>query len=68
VDGKYVYIAHGINGLYITTHLRSGQHDPESVFNWKSDSNQASANFVKTDGNYVIVANGVNGINILRRN
>lgn len=68
VDGKYVYIAHGIDGLYITTHPRSGNHDPEAAYSWKGDNADASTNFVKTNGKYVIVANGIDGINILRKN
>jgi len=68
VDGKHVYIAHGTDGLFITTHPRSGQKDPELVFSWKEQGTPASANYVKTDGNFIILANGINGINILRRN
>lgn len=67
VDGRFVYIAHGTDGLFITTLPRDGKTDPEEVFNWKSNSsNTASANFVKTNGRYIILANGVNGLNILK--
>lgn len=65
IDGKYVYIANGTDGLYITTHPNSDKKSPDAVFNW--NSGVGSANFVKTDGNYIIVANGTDGLNILRK-
>ncbi|HET8865868.1 MAG TPA: hypothetical protein VFM80_09215 [Gracilimonas sp.] len=67
VDGKYVYIANGTDGLFITTLPRDGKTEPEEVYSWKSNStNTASANFVKTNGQYIILANGVDGLNILK--
>ncbi|MDZ7806118.1 MAG: hypothetical protein U5K71_03265 [Gracilimonas sp.] len=65
VDGQYVYIANGTDGLFITTIARSGNKDPEEVYGWKSGS--GSANFVKTDGKFIILANGTDGLNILRK-
>jgi|AntRauTorckE6833_2_1112554.scaffolds.fasta_scaffold00196_29 hypothetical protein len=65
VDGKYVYIANGTDGLFITTLPKNGKSSPEQVYNWKGGS--GSANFVKTNGKFVILANGVDGLNILKR-
>ncbi|MFN1835901.1 hypothetical protein AB2B38_011620 [Balneola sp. MJW-20] len=64
-DGKYVYIANGTDGLFITTNPKSGNKEPESVYNW--DNGSGSANFVKTDGRYIILANGTDGLNILKK-
>ena len=65
-DGKYVYIAHGTDGLFITTQARSPNKEPEGIYSWDNDD-QASANFVKTDGQFVILANGIHGLKILKR-
>jgi|GEM_PF-1399696 len=65
-DGKYVYIAHGTDGLFITTQARSPNKEPEGIYTWDNDD-QSSANFVKTDGKFVILANGTDGIKILKR-
>ncbi|WP_103666140.1 LVIVD repeat-containing protein [Gracilimonas amylolytica] len=65
VDGQYVYIANGTDGLFITTIARSGNKEPEEVYSWKGGT--GSANFVKTDGNFIILANGIDGLNILRK-
>ncbi|MDX1638876.1 MAG: hypothetical protein R3281_12960 [Balneolaceae bacterium] len=64
VDGRYVYIAHGTDGLFVTTHPVSPNKEPEEVYRW--NSGMGSANFVKTDGQFLIVANGVDGLNVLR--
>lgn len=67
-DGDYVYIAHGTDGLFITTQARSPNKEPEGVYSWDNDD-RASANFVKTDagGKFVILANGIHGLKILKR-
>lgn len=65
VDGQYVYIANGTDGLFITTIARSGNKEPEEVYSWKGGD--GSANFVKTDGNFIILANGTDGLNILKK-
>lgn len=65
VDGKYVYIANGTDGIYITTHAKNGKKEPYEVYNWYCG--KGSANFVKTDGELIIIANGVDGLNILSR-
>ncbi len=65
VDGKYVYIANGTDGIYITTHAEYGKKEPYAVYSWYCG--KGSVNFVKTDGEYIIIANGVDGLNILRR-
>jgi hypothetical protein len=65
-DGNYVYIAHGTDGLFITTQARSPNKEPEEIYSWDNDD-QASANFVKTDGKFVILANGIHGLKILKR-
>jgi hypothetical protein len=67
-DGEYVYIAHGTDGLFITTQSRSPNKEPEGIYSWDNNNTEdASANFVKTDGKFVILANGVNGLQILKR-
>jgi len=66
VDGEYVYVANGIDGLYITSRNCNNKKEPVSVYHW--NSGPGSANNVKTDGNYIIVAKGVDGISILRKN
>jgi len=68
-DGKYVYIANGVDGLYITTYSLAPNKDPEEAYDWKaeSDGTNVSANFVKTDGHYIIVAYGKDGVKILKR-
>ena len=65
-DGDYVYIAHGTDGLFITTQARSPNKEPEGIYSWDNDD-QASANFVKTDGQFVILANGIHGLKIPKR-
>lgn len=65
VDGQYVYIANGTDGLFITTIARNGNKEPEEVYSW--NGGDGSANFVKTDGNFIILANGIDGLNILRK-
>jgi len=65
VDGQYVYIANGTDGLFITTIASSGNKEPEEVYSWKGGN--GSANFVKTDGNFIILANGIDGLNILKK-
>lgn len=64
--GNYVYIAHGTDGLFITTQARSPNKEPEEIYSWDNDD-QASANFVKTDGKFVILANGIHGLKILKK-
>ena len=65
-DGQYVYIAHGTDGLFITTRAKSPNKEPEGIYSWDNDD-QSSANFVKTDGKFVILANGTDGLKILKR-
>lgn len=66
-DAKYVHIAHGTDGVYITRKPESGQ-DLEFITQWNDDSG-ASANYVKTDpsGKCIFVAKGKDGLNILLR-
>ncbi|NGP76764.1 hypothetical protein G3570_08975 [Balneolaceae bacterium YR4-1] len=66
-DAKYVFIAHGTDGVYITK--KSNQNpELELVAQWNDDSG-ASANYIKTDpsGKTIFVAKGTNGLNILLR-
>lgn len=64
-DGKYVHIAHGTDGLFITKKPKNGQ-ELELITQWNDESG-ASANYVKTDpsGKCIFVAKGTGGLNIL---
>lgn len=66
-DGKYVHIAHGTDGVYITKKPKNGQQ-LELITQW-NDNSGASANYVKTDpsGKCIFVAKGTDGLNILLR-
>ncbi|MDZ7658788.1 hypothetical protein [Fodinibius sp.] len=64
--GNYVYIAHGTDGLIITTQARSPNKEPEGIYSWDNDD-EASANFVKAAGKFVILANGTDGLKILKK-
>lgn len=66
-DAKYVFIAHGTDGLYITK-KDNKQQELELITQWNDDSG-ASANYVKTDpsGKCIFVAKGTDGLNILLR-
>ena len=66
-DAKYVFIAHGTDGLYITRKDKPNQ-ELELITQWNDDSG-GSANYVKTDpsGKCIFVAKGTDGLNILLR-
>lgn len=66
-DAKYVFIAHGTDGLYITK-KDNQQQELEMITQWNDDSG-GSANYVKTDpsGKTIFVAKGTDGLNILIR-
>lgn len=66
-DAKYVFVAHGTDGLYITRKDKK-QQELELITQWNDESG-ASANYVKTDpsGKTIFVAKGTDGLNILLR-
>lgn len=66
-DAKYVFIAHGTDGVYITR-KNNQSTQLELVVQWNDDSG-ASANYIKTDpsGKNIFVAKGTDGLNILLR-
>lgn len=66
-DAKYVFIAHGTDGLYITRKDKPNQ-ELELITQWNDESG-GSANYVKTDpsGKCIFVAKGTDGLNILLR-
>ncbi|MGK7370496.1 MAG: hypothetical protein ACNS64_09790 [Candidatus Halalkalibacterium sp. M3_1C_030] len=66
-DARYVFIAHGTDGVYITRKDNT-KKELELVTQWNDDSG-ASANYVKTDpsGKCIFVAKGTDGLNILLR-
>ena len=66
VDGKTIYLANGIDGLFIGC-IPEGTGEISKVQQWGLNDNENSANMVQTDGNWIFLAKGGGGLKILRK-
>ena len=67
IDGGYIYLANGSDGLYIAKFPDGGAGEIIPVQIWDMDEDHASANFVQANENWVFVAKGGGGFKILRK-
>ena len=67
LDGGYIYLANGSDGLYIAKFPEGGAGEIIPVQVWDMDESHASANFVQANENWIFVAKGGGGFKILRK-
>lgn len=66
VDGKTIYLANGLDGLFIGC-IPDDNGEISQVQKWGTNDLEYSTNMVQTNGDWVFVAKGGGGLKILRK-
>ncbi len=68
-DNEFIYVANGADGLAVFSKPEIPGIEPELVFTWDMNEQEASANFIEVDGStqWILVAKGQGGTKILKR-